>query len=144
MVLVGNLSDLLADPVVSGVADAGVGVPVVGRVFGALDADTSDSDIAYFTEAAVLEEVLVSSAGWGDKGITGEGDSVVDFVHSALAALESIYNGGCSCVGVNDSCGDCKFDEALGADTGLCVSIVDLVESAGDEDAPAVLEGEAC
>jgi hypothetical protein len=144
VVLIGNLSDFFTNPVVSRVADAGVSVPVIGRVFGALDTDTSNSYITYFTEAAVLKEILVSSACWWDKGITSKCDSVVDFIHSTLTTLESIYSGALSCGGVDNGCGDCKSNKALSANTGLCISIIDLVNSAGNEDASTVLEGEAC
>ena len=98
MVLVGDLPDLLAHPVVSWHAHAGVGVPVIERIGGAFDAGSADPDVAHLAEAAMLEEVLVSAAFWGREGVAAEGVGVIDLVEGALPTLD--------CGDVGDRVGD--------------------------------------
>jgi hypothetical protein len=61
--LIGQLLNLLSDKVVAVVADAGVDVPVVGGVIGALDANSINFDIATLAEAAAFIKILIKSAG---------------------------------------------------------------------------------
>lgn len=86
VVLVGDLPDLLSNEVVSGVADAGVRIPVVRGMLWAGNADSSNPHISNFAETAVLEEILVSSALWRDEGVTALCVGIVDLVKGTLHA----------------------------------------------------------
>ena len=61
--MVGDQFDFFAHEVVSGVADAGVSVPVVGRVFGATRTLAIDLYIVPLTETTVFIQVLVLATG---------------------------------------------------------------------------------
>ena len=85
MRLIGSLLDLLSHKVVSGIADTGVQVPIVGGVLGALDALAVDPHVAVLAEAAALVEILVESADGLDDGVAGLGGAAVDLVVSTGA-----------------------------------------------------------
>lgn len=87
VVLVGDLPDLLSHKVESRVADAGVRIPVVGGMFRAGNADSSDSDISNFAETAVLEEIFVSSALRRSEGVTALSVFIIDLVKGTLQAF---------------------------------------------------------
>lgn len=119
--LVGDLLDFLANEVISGHADTAVSVPVIEREPGAPDTDSSDSDIPSLTEATVLIEIFVESTfGW-DKENARKGCKIVGFSHGALSAVGAVI----SVVS--------EGEVAIGADTGLSIDGVNLVEKAFDE-----------
>lgn len=82
--MVGHLLDLLPHEVVTGIADAAVGVPVITGVLGADPAFAVDLNIAALAEAAGLEEVFVDTAGGSHEGVAGLVDDVVDLIDWAL------------------------------------------------------------
>lgn len=86
IVLIGNLLHLFSHEIVSFVADAAVGVPVVAGVRRALDADSADPDISKFAETANLVPVLVFPAHWGNKHYAALGCGIINFVQFALSA----------------------------------------------------------
>lgn len=120
--LVGLLLDLLPNEVVALVADAGVEVPVVGGVLGALHAGSVDPDVAVLAEAAALVEILVEAAGGPDDGAAGLRVAAVDLAvgTGAAGSVDEVVPEGAN---------------ALELGVG-----VDLVEAALDEDAGAVDE----
>lgn len=141
--MIRNLFYLFTDKIVSRVADARVGVPVVGRMSGAGYTYSTDSDVSQFTETTVFEEIFVSSTIWWDEGVTTEGNSVVDFIHSTLPAFvgdgDNLYVSGY--IGGGDR--DPDQDVALSTNTSLFVTIIDFIDFACNKDAGAVYEGEA-
>lgn len=76
--LVGKLTDLLTNEIVSRLADAGIEEAVVDRVLRAASAPAIDTDVARLTEAAALIPVLIEAAGGLDNGIAGLSVAVVD------------------------------------------------------------------
>lgn len=125
VVLVGDLGHSLTHEVVTSIADTTVGVPVIGRVFGAGDASAGDTDVADLTETAVLVPVLVEAAVGRNDGVASLSGAVVDLVHQTL------------------STNPVDAEVATGTHTGLGIGRVDLVDHTVDQDAVAVEEGES-
>jgi hypothetical protein len=114
------LFDLGAYEVVSGIADAAVGVPVVAGMFGASGTYAVDFDIETFTETAIFIQVFVDATGGHFDRFAGLVEGVVAFIGETLVA------------------GAIDAVVPQSADTGLGGFGVDFVESTDDEDADAV------
>lgn len=78
--------DLLSHEVVALVADAGIQVPVIGRVLRASHTNSVDLHVSVLAEAAALVEILVEAAGGPDDGVAGLRIAAVDLIVGAGAA----------------------------------------------------------
>ena len=88
-VLVGQSLDLFSHEVVAGITDAGVEVPVEGRVRRTGHALPVDAHVAVLAETAALIEILVPSAHWHFNVLAALSDAVVGLVAGAPAAHTS-------------------------------------------------------
>lgn len=119
------MPNFLTHEVVSGIAHAGIDGPVVFGVLGACSAFATDAHEAVLTEAAAFVPILVEAAGGSNEGRAALGGTAVDLIvgASSASAVDQV--------------------EAEGAHAGLLGVRVDLIGTAGNNDACVVDAGVA-
>lgn len=117
MRLIGELKYFLSNEVVTMVANASIGGPVIRRMFRASHTLSLDAHVAILAEAAALVPILVESTDGGNEGVASLGGAVIDLFSGATIAnsLDEI--------------------EAKSTNTSLFSVRVDLVVTADNKDA---------